>query len=976
MNIKMIIKIVLLITILFDNPLPSGELAPKDYSKLDAKLSLLLDHPELRPLVYARMMGLKATQNVSKINVLMKTELDRSALNKLGILVQGKIGDIVTARLTMDQIPGLVSHPQVSFIQGPKMVSVHNDVSTSEMKAVPARQQYNLTGKGVIIGVIDTGIDWKHDDFRNPDGTTRIKALLDFSDPGDVNGDGDLDGPDQFGGTLYTEQEINNALNGIGTINEQDVVGHGTHVAGSAAGNGRASGNGVPAGTYVGVAPESDLVIVKATRVNGIYFDPYDFTNATFFIDSVARALNKPYVINLSLGGHIGPHDGKDLSEQAIDNLLTAPGAKGNAVVVSAGNDGNEAVHASGVFSNSRTNIEIEFTIPDYTPNTETSDDYVVFEGWYDGIFNYSIKVTSPTGETVGSVSSGNESGKNTKDGAIVINNSRGGPKAINGDKQFLIQIFDNTTSQPPKAGTWKINLYGSSGRFDLWLSGTSMDAAISSNIDSTMVIATPATAFNAITVGAYVTKKSWTDLDRNGLQNPALTVNSASSFSSPGPTRDWRLKPEISAPGEMIAASYSADAPPTVETSIFKSSYSQWPNAYIARDGNHGLSQGTSFAAPHVSGLIALMLEHNPQLNISQIREAIFSSARSDHYTLTVPNNKWGYGKVDALGAVQHIAGQGLEKKFTTSIFQNPALTQFIDLYLISKYDLESAPTATIKIGNSTPDNIAMTAIEQNLYKGEYQFSNDGTATLTIVATIQGEATTTLTEYFGVKLLKANSGGTIALDKVNLFVPEDCLHQDTYFTIIPEPEKGSGNELPIISKAYQVGPASYQFSQPATLTFSYADEAVSNCDESKIGIYIYENDHWKRLNSAVNASTNIVTALIDRLGVFKILYDPNAALTVNLPITFQLNQNYPNPFNASTTIEYQLPQDTQLTIRIFNLQGKLIKTLFEGTQQAGFHKILWDGKNMNNQTVSSGLYLCRLDSKQFSTSQKIMLLK
>jgi len=224
--------------------------------------------------------------------------------------------------------------------------------------------------------------------------------------------------------------------------------------------------------------------------------------------------------------------------------------------------------------------------------------------------------------------------------------------------------------------------------------------------------------------------------------------------------------------------------------------------------------------------------------------------------------------------------------------------------------------------------------------------------------------------------LLKAISGGTIAFDKVNLFVPKHNLHQDTYFTIIPEQENSSGSELPVISNTYQVGPASYQFSQPATLTFSYDDEAVLNCDESKIGIYIYENDQWKRLNSTVNTSTNMVTALVDQLGTFKIFFDPNAASIANLPITFQLNQNYPNPFNATTNIEYQLPQDIQLTIKIFNVQGKLIKTLFEGTQQAGYHKILWDGKNINNQTVSSGLYLFRLDSKQFSMSQKMLLLK
>ena len=657
MKIKMVILVVFLTASMLNNPVHPGELSSENYRKLDAKLSFLIDHPEMKSLLYTQMAGLKPSQNISKINVLIKTDLNRSALNKFGIQVHGQIGDIVTATLTMDQIQGIVAHPQISYIQGPGTVSIHNDVSTSEIKAVQTRQQYSLTGKGIIIGIIDTGIDWRHADFRNPDGTTRILAILDFSDPGDSDGDGDLDGPDRFGGTLHTEQEINNALNGYGTVSEKDVVGHGTHVAGSAAGNGRATGNGVAAGTYVGVAPEADLIIVKATRVNGIYFDPFDFTNGLIFIDEFATSLNKPYVINLSLGGQIGPHDGKDLSEQAIDNLLTGQSAKGHAVVVSAGNDGNQSIHASGTFSGSQTNIETKFDVPSYTPNSETSDDYVVFEGWYDGNSNYSIKVTSPSGESVGPVNSGKESARDTQDGAIVVDNAKGGAEAINGDKQFIIQIFDNTKTKPPKNGTWKINISGSSGRFDLWLSGSTMNASISSNLDTEMTIGTPGTAFKAITVGAYITKTRWTDLNGNILQNPNLVLNNASGFSSQGPTRDNRLKPEIAAPGELIAASYSADAPPTGEYSIFKSSYTQWPNAYIARDGKHGLSQGTSFAAPHVAGAIALMLQKSPDKTPDEIKQAITTTARTDNFTGSVPNQTWGYGKLDVLSAFQIVS-------------------------------------------------------------------------------------------------------------------------------------------------------------------------------------------------------------------------------------------------------------------------------------------------------------------------------
>jgi hypothetical protein len=185
-------------------------------------------------------------------------------------------------------------------------------------------------------------------------------------------------------------------------------------------------------------------------------------------------------------------------------------------------------------------------------------------------------------------------------------------------------------------------------------MAGSSMNAELTSNIDNTMIVSTPATAKKAITVGSYITKRNWTDLNGNNLQNSSLTVGSISSFSSPGPSRDGRTKPEVSAPGELIAASYSVDSPPTGEYSIFSSSYSQWPNAYIARDGKHALTQGTSFAAPHVAGTVALMVQQFPNKTPTEIRQALIATARTDNFTGAVPNNKWGYGKLDVMATLQ----------------------------------------------------------------------------------------------------------------------------------------------------------------------------------------------------------------------------------------------------------------------------------------------------------------------------------
>ncbi len=955
-----------------------GEISSLNYHKIDPRLAIMLENPEMKSLVYTQMTGRQLFKNITRLNVLMKTELDQSAFEKFSVKVQAKIGDIVTATVPIEQIATLVNHPRIFYIQSPSTASIHCDVSMPEIGAIETRNQYNLSGKGVIVGIIDTGIDWRHLDFRKSDGSTRIIALLDFSDPGDFDGDGELDGPDQYGGTLYTEQEINNALNGIGTVNEKDLVGHGTHVAGIAAGNGRATGKGVPAETYVGVAPEADLIIVKGTReLGGFNFESTDYINAIAFIDSIADALNKPYVVNLSFGGSQGPHDGQDLSEQAIDNLLAGAYNQGKAVVVSAGNEADKNIHASGTFGSGITEIETIFTVPPYTAKPENIDDYIVFEGWYKATLNYSVKIVTPGGKNYGPISSEREGGFQTDEGTIYISNAKGGPSNLNGDKQILIQIYDFEAAKPPKEGDWKIVVAGSSGRFDLWLSGSSIDdVAITSNIDPSMILGTPGTAFYVITVGSYITKKQWIDLDGKSVGFQGLVLGDASSFSSPGPTRDGRTKPEVAAPGELIASSYSVDAPPSGEYSIFNSGNSDIPNGYICQDGKHAVTMGTSFAAPHISGVIALMLQKSPQLPSSQIKAALIASTRTDKYTLTVPNNKWGYGKVDALAATQYITGQLPEKKLTVSIFQNPAITQYIDFYLISKYALEGTPTTTIQIGGSTPENITMTAIESNIYKGDYQFAVDGTATLKIIATIQGEPSATLTEYFGVKLLKANSGGMIGFDKVNLSVPPNNHSLDTYFTIIPNEQNSVSDKLLVIGPAYQIGPIKYAFTQSAALTFSYDDEDLANLDELKLGIYVFEYGYWKRLNSSIDKKNNIVAATIDRLGIFRLCYDPNNEITSNLPIEFNLCQNYPNPFNTNTTIEYEIPYDAQISIKIFNLEGKLVMTLFDGVQRAGYHKTIWDGQNGNKQPAASGLYVCQFISEKFSMTRKMLLLK
>jgi hypothetical protein len=626
----------------------AGELSAEAGRKLDPKLRVLLAASDFSQAPLAKSPALIEHGPGAFVRVLIKTSGGREMLRARGVRVMSMAGDIAAAIVPLERLAEMAERNDVYYIAASQSYRLFNDVGVVQTQAAAGRQQYNLSGRNIVLGCIDSGIDWRHDDFRKTTGQTRIKYLLDFSDPGDLNGDGDLDGTGPYGGTLYTEAQINAALNNTGTVNEMDRNGHGSHVMGSAAGNGRGTGNGIPPGTYAGVATEADIIFVKSSRGDVGSIPDIEIVNALAFVDSLAKVLNKPYVMNLSLGGHEGPHDGTSLQEQAIDGFVGV-GKKGKAVVVAAGNDGNEKIHAGANMSGSAVNVEFE--IPTYTANSGTRNDYVLFEAWYTGSASLSFQLTGPGNVTYGPVASGVKIGQDKSAGYVYLDNASTGRNPLNNDKQVVIQIFDNSANIP-QSGTWRLTVTGASGRYDLWLHSATMNAALTSGFDYTRLVAIPATAKNAIAVGSWVSKKSWTDLDRNNLTIGSLVVGAASDFSNPGPTRDGRRKPDICAPGQMIGSTYSVDAPPTGANSIWKGT-TQFPNGFILRDNRHAIGNGTSFAAPLIAGGVALMLERNNALDANQIRQALITTADADNFTGATPNDKWGYGKADLLGAL-----------------------------------------------------------------------------------------------------------------------------------------------------------------------------------------------------------------------------------------------------------------------------------------------------------------------------------
>jgi hypothetical protein len=583
-------------------------------------------------------------------------------------------GDAGLLALTPEAALRLASLPTVTAIELASPMELKNDVATVETGARLARGTFATSGAGTIIGFIGSGADVTHPDFIDGGGGTRILYLLDLSQPGDVDGDGVLDGPDFFGGTLYTKSQIDSALAGERTITGADERGHETHVMGVAAGNGRATGNGFPVGTFAGVAPEAGIVVVKSSLAGAGLVGPGEATAGLAFVDSLADEMNLPYVVNMSFGTQLSAHDGTDMVERFIDNTV-GRGVPGKAVVVSAGNEGSNYgdgpfLHCSRELSPGE-EVSCEVRLPAYTPGPGSLDDGMILDLWYGAGDEMTVTVESPGGEAV-TAGSGETRIGGGADGSVYIENAAYA-SPYNNDNECFIQIDDGDGADPA-TGTWIVTVRadaGGGGRFDLWLAyriglGGPVGFTAGSPVTNERLVATPGNSREAITVGSYTNRESWRDLDNNLIYFGEAGVPPAGEIapgSSPGPTRDGRDKPELVAPGRAVISALSRDAYPGAgAASIFAGCGPNAPRCLVAGDGRHAVARGTSFAAPHVAGAIALLLEMRPSLDAEQLKNVLAFAARDEDGT----GGPWGYGKIDVQAASETISALELVASFS----------------------------------------------------------------------------------------------------------------------------------------------------------------------------------------------------------------------------------------------------------------------------------------------------------------------
>ncbi|MEV5239756.1 S8 family peptidase [Streptomyces cinnamoneus] len=591
---------------------------------LDSRLKFLTSRAEEGP---AELVGLESTGRFAlrvegveapRVRVLLRVADGHGdddlgeQFQAAGLTVLARAGDVVGGEIELGRLAQLDQLEAVDYVEASRPTRPELDASLPETKvdAVHAGPP-PFRGAGVIVGVIDSGVDWRHACFRDPTGKTRILRIWDQN----LTPKAGESSPASFGhGVEYQRSAIDAALlspNPLGVVRHMDDgVGHGTHVAGIAAGDGSSAGNGEPAFTFVGVAPEAELVVVANQVTTEAMGDSMSTLEAVGYVFEVAETLGRPAVINISQGDNLGPHDGSSLLERGIDNLLNAPG---RALVKSAGNAANAGVHATGQVTEGADDV-VKFVVPadDTTPDT--------LDIWYPGADRLSLRITPPGGTASAEVAPGTTTeldlpGGNKAFVDSVVHHSE------NGDNRIFVQLTrgSQTAIRP---GTWNLTLTGrtvaGSGRWHAWMErGSTVPQFIGAHRDDAVTISVPGTSRKVITAASYITK------------GPG--VGSLSTFSSRGPTRDGRGAPTLAAPGQVITSALVGAAGPS----------------------QYQPMSGTSMAAPHLTGMCALMLQKRPTLTQAQLAAFLAGTARLDTFTGGTAGNDWGAGKVDGAAAV-----------------------------------------------------------------------------------------------------------------------------------------------------------------------------------------------------------------------------------------------------------------------------------------------------------------------------------
>ena len=608
-----------------------------------------------------------------RLPVIVRYEGSLDAID--GLEVEGTYGDsLATGQVAISHLRQVLNNPIISHITLPRPLSPSTDESLSEIRVDEVHQANGnqtgpYTGDGTLIGIVDTGIDYYHPCFKS-NGATRIRAIWDQYPTsnawGTVPSALGYTGTGSNKGRVYRSADIDQAIDAMDRQGTKDPLttnvphidrhaeGHGTAVASIAAGSDA---------DYDGAAPDAELIVVASAfgRTQADYLpenDWFDVIGGVEFIVHVAQNSNTPVAINLSVGDDLGPHDGSSEPEEILNGIIENAGSR-IALVVAAGNSADDGRHAKGTLTPNSTAV-VPFDVPAvYEPD--------ILEFWYRASAQVEVNICAPdeeycTGWIPPWIPAQRALGSQSSLQKYNFEDAQGRPRAIvrvahledpnsTGWNRVYLVLEPYPTGNASWDGEWGIHLKtgdGSAGTVHGYIAERRVDQSAKTSFSRAyqspfFTISTPAAVKQAIAVGGSVTQKG----RRNDVPKKGR-FRDVAVYSGCGPSIDGRTKPDVVAPCHVINAAEAGT------------------NTEPYREGGYRTGEGTSLAAPHVTGVVALMFQRHADLTPGRIRQILIDSA-SDPYTSSggglptaplttksaVPNHSWGNGRTDAREAI-----------------------------------------------------------------------------------------------------------------------------------------------------------------------------------------------------------------------------------------------------------------------------------------------------------------------------------
>lgn len=641
-----------------------------------------------KPIIHEDFIYKKSADNKLYMSAVVKVneQLSEAEIKALGVHTGTKAGKIWTVQIPIEQVESFTQMRGMDYIELDEPVFVNLDSArrTSNIDSVHKGIDlpFAYSGKDVIMGVVDIGFDYTHPTFFDTlRETYRVKRVWEEKKTGTPPA-----------GFIYGN-ELTDSLLILAAQKDDTNSSHGTHVAGIAAGSGRGSGVNDNR-KYRGVAFESDMVFVSimpdSLQWQGTGVS--DVLDGINYVYSYAQSEGKPAVVNLSWGTPVGPRDGSSLFSQAADALTGA----GKLFVCSGGNNGDVNLHLRKTFSPTDTVVK---TFVTFVPSLGMNNTWL--DLWGEPGKQVCVKISLYNG------TEGNSTGYICLDDLVHQFELQGTDGEI-----CKVSITTSTTEYNEKPRVYfgignfssdsvVLSIASQNGTIDVWngyvrngggyfggLVSYGKPWAVDGTNDYTTsdFVSTP----SVISVGAYSARISVRNISGLSLSYASYTQRGKLvPFSSHGPTQDGRIVPTITAPGLCVVSALNSFKQELLPggTDYSSTNVVRTYDSVNAKYYYYGQFSGTSMSGPVVSGVVALMLQANPNITPAQTAQILAQTAITDTFTGVLPaegTNLWGHGKVNAYQAV--IAAEALpsgfvnisEKWLNCAVFPNPAKNKF----------------------------------------------------------------------------------------------------------------------------------------------------------------------------------------------------------------------------------------------------------------------------------------------------------